>query len=177
MLLRGCPAGLVRLTRRLISDACSNRNNKLHSPVCAPMLRDEVRQSWHTAFPLPWCALFTLKEFLGRTAPEWPWQQVTGIISMLTPIPPTLRYGCNIRDVVNVWAWRNPFLLDARSRFLKDSTSKMKRTEMTHTVVPRVQSLQLKCHVDRFKTGYEPCSFVFITEGRTLKGSNNGKLW
>lgn len=81
----------------------------------------------------------------GRNAPTWPWQQVTGITSTLTPIPPSLRYGCNIWDVVHVGAWRNPFLLHVQVRFLKDSTSKMRHMEMTHTRVPRVQTLQLKC--------------------------------
>lgn len=48
----------------------------------------------------------------------------SGIISTLAPIPPAPHYGRNIRDVVDVCVWRNPFLLDAQPHFLKDSTSK-----------------------------------------------------
>lgn len=44
---------------------------------------------------------------------------------------------------------------------------------MTHTVVPRVQTLQLKCHVDRFKTGYELDGSMFITDGGLLERSDS----
>lgn len=44
---------------------------------------------------------------------------------------------------------------------------------MTHTVVPRVQTLQLKYHVDRFKTGYELDRSMFIADGGILKSSDS----
>lgn len=81
----------------------------------------------------------------------------------------TLGFSFNIWDVGNLWAWRNPFLLDAVPCFLKDLTSKTVHMEMTHMVVPRVQILQLKYHVDRFKTGYELDRSMFITDGRVLE--------
>lgn len=49
------------------------------------------------------------------------------------------------------------------------TTSKMTHMEMSHTVVPGVQTLELKYHVDRFKTGYELDGSMFITDGRILK--------
>lgn len=45
----------------------------------------------------------------------------------------------------------------------------MTHMEMSHTVVPGVQTLELKYHVDRFKTGYELDGSMFITDGRILK--------
>lgn len=52
--------------------------------------------------------------------------------------------------------------------FLKDSTSKMRHMEVSHAAVPRVETLQLKCHADRFKTGYELDASMFITDGGML---------
>lgn len=58
-------------------------------------------------------------------------------------------------------------------RFVKDSTSKMRRMEMTHTVVPRARTLQLKYHADKFKTGYELERPMFIADGGILKSSGS----
>lgn len=81
-------------------------------------------------------------EYLGKSAPVWPWQRVT-VASFPRSLPFLwpLRCGSNIWDVVDVWAQRNPFLQGAQHSFLKDSTSKMRYVEMTHKVVPGVQTL------------------------------------
>lgn len=113
---------------------------------------EKVRQPWHIAFPPPWCGLFT-SGLLGKSLTLA--EGHSGIISTLAPIPLASRYGRNNRDVVDVCAWRNPFLLDARPHFLKDSTSKMRSMEMSHAAAPQSSEPQLKYHVDRFKTGYE----------------------
>lgn len=48
---------------------------------------------------------------------------------------------------------------------------------MTHTVVPRVQTHQLKCRDDSFKTGCEIDRSMFITDADMLKSSDNQELW
>lgn len=95
---------------------------------------DKVRQSWHTALPPPWCALFTLKSRAGA----WPWQRATLASfphSSPTPVPHVMGviFGMLLMSV----AWRNPFLLDAQPHFLEDSTSKMRHMDMSHTPVPQ----------------------------------------
>lgn len=95
---------------------------------------DKVRQSWHTALPPPWCALFTLKSRAGA----WPWQRATlASFPHSGPPPDPHVMGVIFGMLLMSVAWRNPFLLDAQPHFLEDSTSKMRHMEMSHTPVPQ----------------------------------------
>lgn len=63
------------MVREMTDQWCKFLHTGTTNLVCSCLFRDKVRHLWHTAFPLPWCVLFTLR-MSGKNAPDWPWQRV-----------------------------------------------------------------------------------------------------
>lgn len=119
------------------------------------------------------CAVYS--QFLGKSLTLAAGH--SGIISTLAPIPRTSRYergggrgrwGTALGMLLMSEPEGIPSCWMLGPRFLKDSTSKMRHMEVSHAAVPRVETLRLKCHADRFKTGYEPDASMFIADGGML---------
>lgn len=137
-----------------IQDAKDDKNVKSKFTAGCSEAKDV---SYDTMYFLHLDVLSLYPEFLCKNAPRWPCQQLT-LASFPWFLP--FLHRAHIWDVVDVWAQRNPFLLDAQNCFLKDATSKMRAWKWL-TVFPKVQTLRLKHHVDRFKTGYEQHRSVY----------------